>query len=291
MNLIAEQIETYKSIIETEGDTLLVNMGPQHPSTHGVLRLVLKLKGEEVVKIEPVIGYLHRGFEKLSEMRAKFPKMIQSLKEGVARISIITNALRTFALSDRGEKQWVDMNQIVEQALVMTKNRYKYHADLSIECDPQAPKIYVNFQKLVQVFVNLIINAADAIKEKKDAMTVGGEFFMGLLSIRIQGESTGGKISIGVTDNGIGMKADFLSNIFDPFFTTKHPDRGSGLGLSIVYGIIEDHNGAISVESKEGEGTTFTIILPVKENDKDADSYGRAEPNDYHDNCQRVYGK
>ena len=231
------------------------------------------------------------GFEKLYEMRAKFPKMIQSLKEGVARISIITNALRTFALSDRGEKQWVDMNQIVEQALVMTKNRYKYHADLSIECDPQAPKIYVNFQKLVQVFVNLIINAADAIKEKKDAMTVGGEFFMGLLSIRIQGESTGGKISIGVTDNGIGMKADFLSNIFDPFFTTKHPDRGSGLGLSIVYGIIEDHNGAISVESKEGEGTTFTIILPVKENDKDADSYGRAEPNDYHDNCQRVYGK
>lgn len=231
------------------------------------------------------------GLEKLSEMRDKFPKMIQSLKEGVARISIITDALRTFALSDRGEKQWVDMKQIVEHALVMTKNRYKYHADLSIECDPQVPKIHINFQRLEQVFVNLIINAADAIKEKKDAMTVGGKSFMGLLSIRIQGESAGGKITISVKDNGIGMNADLLSHIFDPFFTTKPPHRGTGLGLSIVYGIVEDYNGTISIESKEWEGTTFIIILPVKETDKDAGSCESVVPDDDHDNCQRAYGK
>src|SRR3990170_6265503 len=91
MNHIAEQIETYKSIIETEGDTLLVNMGPQHPSTHGVLRLVLKLKGEEVVKIEPVIGYLHRGFEKLSENLTYI--QIVPLTDRMDYLASITNEL------------------------------------------------------------------------------------------------------------------------------------------------------------------------------------------------------
>ncbi|EQB62445.1 MAG: NADH-quinone oxidoreductase subunit D [candidate division Zixibacteria bacterium RBG-1] len=125
MNLIAEQIETYKSIIETEGDTLLVNMGPQHPSTHGVLRLVLKLKGEEVVKIEPVIGYLHRGFEKLSENLTYI--QIVPLTDRMDYLASITNELAYVLTIEKALKIEVPKKAIYLRVLTAELQRIVSH--------------------------------------------------------------------------------------------------------------------------------------------------------------------
>ena len=206
------------------------------------------------------------GLKKFPDMVARFPKMIQSIKDGAARISSITSALRRYARSDHG-KERVDIRDIVENAATMTKNQYKYHAELVIENGSEIPKIFGNSQKLEQVFINLIINATDAIKEKAEIMKDRGQSFQGLISI-IAGlrETPEKRVEIVVKDNGIGMETDVVKKVFDPFFTTKPKDKGTGLGMSIVYGIIQDHRGNISVESPKGEGVAFTITLPIEQN-------------------------
>ncbi len=94
-----------------------------------------------------------------------------------------------------------------------------------------------------------------------------GQSFQGLISI-IAGllETPEKRVEIVVKDNGIGMETDVVKKVFDPFFTTKPKDKGTGLGMSIVYGIIQDHRGNISVESPKGEGVAFTITLPIEQN-------------------------
>lgn len=207
------------------------------------------------------------GLEKLSDMLPKFSKMIQAIEKGVKRISSITSALREFARSDHQEKQLVDIRRVVESAVMVTENQYKHHADLVNKNGFEIPKIVGNSHKLEQVFVNLIINAADATKEKVEIMRDRGESFQGLISISTSLQGTKAeRINMVVKDNGIGMDTAGMQKVSDPFFTTKSVGKGTGLGLSIVYGIIEDHGGDISVDSTKGEETTFTITLPCNQN-------------------------
>jgi two-component system NtrC family sensor kinase len=103
-----------------------------------------------------------------------------------------------------------------------------------------------------QVFMNLVTNAAQAIGEREGGGT-----------IRIVAAPRGAEVEVTVSDDGPGIAADLLPRIFDPFFTTKDVGEGSGLGLSIVHGIVDRHGGRIAVESRVGEGTTFRIFLPA----------------------------
>ncbi|NVM22666.1 MAG: response regulator [Desulfobacterales bacterium] len=206
------------------------------------------------------------GVKKVSDMIGKFHGMIESVKEGTARISKITGGLTQFSRSDHEKREPVDIRQALETAVVMTGNQYRYHADLVVEGESDLPKIFGNSQKLEQVFVNLIVNASDAIKEKTDIMKDRNESFRGLISITAFFKKTPEKaIEIVVKDNGVGMDADVMEKVFDPFYTTKPRGKGTGLGMSIVYGIIRDHGGSISVESREGEGTAFTITLLLEQ--------------------------
>lgn len=206
------------------------------------------------------------GLKKLSDMVARFPAMIESIKEGAARISLITNALRSYARPNHGKKELVDVKKVCENAVTMTRNRFKHHAHLVVEIGPDLPEIFGNSQKLEQVFVNLLINAADATKEKTDMMTKQAQPFRGLISITAAVRKLPEKrIEIAVKDNGVGMETKVVRRVFDPFFTTKPQDKGTGLGMSIALGIVQDHGGSILVESTKGEGTAFTITLPVEE--------------------------
>ena len=110
-----------------------------------------------------------------------------------------------------------------------------------IEADPA---------QLLQVFVNLLNNAAEAIE--------------GPGTIRLTTRVAGSSVQVQVADSGCGIPEENLGRLFTPFFTTKGPGRGTGLGLSIVYGIIKMHRGQITVQSREGEGTTFTVLLPQR---------------------------
>ena len=109
--------------------------------------------------------------------------------------------------------------------------------------------VYGNSGKLQQVFMNLIINA-------RDAMPRGGE-----LTIATEAENS--SVRVEVSDNGMGIPAEHINKIFDPFFTTKATSRGTGLGLAVTYGIIQEHSGLIQVDSVVGRGTTFRLEFPA----------------------------
>jgi signal transduction histidine kinase len=120
----------------------------------------------------------------------------------------------------------------------------------------ELPPVYCFPMQLKQVFMNLIVNAYQAIEAKAGGETARGE-------IRLQTELRGDAIAISVTDDGTGIAPDALDRIFDPFFTTKEVGVGTGLGLSTSFNIVRRHGGTIRVESTQGQGTTFEVLLPL----------------------------
>ena len=142
----------------------------------------------------------------------------------------------------------VDVNAEVESALMLLDAEIskKGHVVRNLGC---VPKILANPQQLKQMFVNLIQNATHAIGPDG--------------RISVSTEERDNHISITISDNGVGIPADVVQNIFNPFFTTREVGSGVGLGLSIAYRVIEGHNGNVDVQSEPGQGTTFTIRLPI----------------------------
>ena len=126
--------------------------------------------------------------------------------------------------------------------------------ELVKEWDPSAPRIRGDMYQLQQVFLNIINNARYSMRNRK----------VPRLSIATQVQEA--SLHISFTDNGAGIPEHIVHRIFEPFFTTKEEASNAGLGLSISYGIIKEHNGTIAVESQEGVGSTFTIVLPIPQN-------------------------
>ncbi len=167
--------------------------------------------------------------------------------EGTRRIMEIVQALKNFVTPDRSEMKMADINERVEEALKIVGNELKYKCRVHKRLGKLPPiRCYPN--RLNQVFINLLVNAAQAIPEQ-------GE-------IRIQTEATDTHVVIRVSDTGQGIPEEIQGRIFEPFFTTKEPGQGTGLGLAISYGIVQAHRGSIEVRSKEGEGTEFIIQIP-----------------------------
>jgi signal transduction histidine kinase len=142
------------------------------------------------------------------------------------------------------------VNRIISESLslvdpMLKTARISVHAHLK----PSLPAVFGNSGKLQQVFMNLIMNA-------RDAMPRGGE-------LTITTESENSAVRVEVSDNGMGIPAEHLNKIFDPFFTTKATSRGTGLGLAVTYGIIQEHSGLIQVDSVVGRGTTFRLEFPA----------------------------
>ena len=171
-------------------------------------------------------------------------------QEGIDRIAKIVRQLLTFHHPETARVDLIDINDTVEKVLGLTNNQLSINKiRVTKELSSSQPKIHGSSQQMHQVLLNLILNA-------QDAMLDGGE-------LRIKTENSGETASIFIKDTGVGMSEDVLAHIFEPFFTTKKKKMGTGLGLSVSHGIIRAHGGDIHVESKEGEGTTFIIRLPV----------------------------
>jgi len=171
----------------------------------------------------------------------------------VDRASRIINHLREFGRKTEIQKIAVQINEAIQGLLtVMGKQLELRQIRLTLELDPGLPKILGDKNRLEQVFINLAMNARDALddpqlKDKK---------------IRIRSTYKNGWVQIEFSDNGCGMSKEIQDKIFEPFFTTKGVGQGTGLGLSISYGIIRDYEGQILVKSQVGEGTTFTLLFP-----------------------------
>jgi PAS domain S-box-containing protein len=176
------------------------------------------------------------------------PALIRESLEGTERIKEIVKSLKNFA--HPGEDRFVNsnINDSIESTLNIVWNELKYKATVNKDYG-ELPQVQCYPQQLKQVFMNMLVNAAQAIKTK-------GE-------ITIRTRSLGGSVEISISDTGVGIPQENIGRVFDPFFTTKEVGKGTGLGLNVAYNIIEKHHGSIDVTSQVGEGTTFTVRLPV----------------------------
>ncbi|MCX7680596.1 MAG: cache domain-containing protein [Anaerolineae bacterium] len=176
---------------------------------------------------------------------------LQVIIEETTRCKNIVADLLNFARQQEVLAQETDLHGLLEQVIAEAKRRPLF-AEVEIVChfDPNLPTIQADAAQLRQVFINLLNNGAEAMD--------------GRGTITLTTHARGDQIEVQVSDTGCGIPEEHLSKLFTPFFTTKPPGKGTGLGLSIVYGIVKMHHGQITVSSKVGEGTTFSVFLPVR---------------------------
>jgi len=168
--------------------------------------------------------------------------------------TIITDLLK-FAHRQVSVKGRVDLNGLLEEGVAMVGSQLrKQQIEVSLSLTPDMPQITVDADKIKQVILNMMINSAQAIGQH------------GTIRLRSRYDAASRTAVITIEDDGPGIPAEILDKVFDPFFTTKPPGQGTGLGLSVSYGIIRDHNGEIIVESQPGKPTRFVITMPVPEN-------------------------
>ena len=192
-----------------------------------------------------------------SYLRDEVPKAIEQLLEGVDHVARIVLAMKEFSHPGPAEKIPVDINRAIESTILVSKNEWKYLADLTTDFVQDLPPVPCLAGEFNQVILNLIVNAAHAIS---DVVRDSG----GMGRIHITTRRDRSIVEIRVSDTGCGISKANQSKIFDPFFTTKPVGKGTGQGLAIAYGVIvQKHGGAIQVESEPGIGTTFIIRLPL----------------------------
>jgi two-component system, NtrC family, sensor kinase len=199
-----------------------------------------------------IIAHLDSSFQ-------KFDSKLKDINEGSERIKTIVLDLRTFSRLDEAEQKTIPLSEGIDSTLRLVKAKYKkdveficsYQDDPNIECWPA---------QLNQVFMNIIINASQAIISKQVST---GDPTPGTLTI--QTLLHGNELGISFHDTGCGMTNDVKQKIFEPFFTTKPVGEGTGMGMAITYGIIEQHKGRLEIDSVLDEGTKITVFLPVSD--------------------------
>lgn len=199
----------------------------------------------------------YKSDEDLDYLKTEISFLLNGIQDGASRTAEIVKGLRVFSRVDEAELKAANINDGIRSTLVIVNNLIngiKVSVDLG-EC----PEILCYPGKLNQVFLNIITNAIGAIRERH------GQAEGGHLEVRTYPESDD-TICIMIKDNGTGMDETTLSKVYEPFFTTKKVGEGMGLGMSIVFSIIKEHNANILVDSVVNEGTTFTIKLNTKNN-------------------------
>jgi len=188
---------------------------------------------------------------------ARLGPVLDKIVQQSFRASEIANGLLNFSRTSTTEFRSTDLNQVIRETLSLLEHQFKTaQIVVDLELDAGLPPIHGNPGKLQQVFLNLLLNA-------KDAMPAGGH-------LRVS-TAANGHVEARVSDSGSGIAPEHLKRIYDPFFTTKTTPRpgerrGTGLGLSVSYGIIQEHAGKIHVESAVGAGTTFHLEFPLLRN-------------------------
>jgi PAS domain S-box-containing protein len=190
----------------------------------------------------------------------ELPVAISETLQGLERITSIVRSVRQFAHPGHENKQSVNLNELVTNTVTLSRNEWKYVAELSTDLDPDLPPVRCHVHEIGQVFLNLVVNAAHAIiaARGEDGVTKGSI----LISTRRQEDW----VEIRVQDSGTGIPPDVQARIFEPFFTTKPVGTGTGQGLFIAHrSVVGNHGGTIGFETTPGQGTTFVVRLPLAE--------------------------
>lgn len=194
----------------------------------------------------------------------EIPRSLERALKGIQRITDIVWAMKEFSHPGTTEPVAADLNKAVKNAVLVAKNEWKYVAEMQLELSETLPLVQCVPGEINQALLNLIINAAHAVKEKRS----DDKGAKGVIHIQTRVEEDVAVIDI--ADSGCGIPVDIQSRIFDPFFTTKDVGKGTGQGLTIVYNIIvHTHRGKISFESEAHAGTVFHVMLPLRDMDID----------------------
>jgi signal transduction histidine kinase len=178
--------------------------------------------------------------------------MLNTIAEQLERAGTTVANLLDFTRRDESSFEAVAINEIVARTVKLIGNEINLNnVSTDLDLAENLPRVQGNVHNLQQVFLNLFLNAIQAMPD-------GG-------TLSVKSFVNDGKVRIDVTDAGVGIPAENLDKVFDPFFTTKEVGKGTGLGLSVSYGIIRKHHGTLTVASEVGKGTTFTITLPVSD--------------------------
>ncbi len=204
-------------------------------------------------------------------MRMKYPDekvMIDTIETSAQRGADMVRQLLTFAKGADGERVSLQARHLVRDLEKLMSSTFPKNIKVEVRCAPSLPTIMGDATQLHQILLNLCVNA-------RDAMPQGGTLTLEAFETEIDAAfvrshpyaKPGDFLALRVRDTGMGIEPEILDLIFDPFFTTKGPERGTGMGLSTVMGIIKGHGGFVQVYSQPGEGSTFTVYLPAAETD------------------------
>lgn len=194
-------------------------------------------------------------------LATEIPVSLGQTKDGLKRVSSIVQAMKEFSHPRSKERVLSDLNSIIKNTLTISQNEWKYAAEITTDFDESLIDIPCHTEELGQVFLNVLLNATQAI----EASSKQGE--KGSIAIKTSREA--GYAVVRIHDSGGGMTEEIINRAFDPFFTTKEVGRGSGQGLAIAHDVVVNkHQGLIEIESSPGKGTTFIISLPLQQNEK-----------------------
>ncbi|MBL0712818.1 MAG: PAS domain S-box protein [Desulfosarcina sp.] len=207
---------------------------------------------------------IHRGIAFSTEEMASIAR---DIRRNVQRASGVIQHVRDFSRQSEMGRHKVNINYPIRDVFKVLGHQLSVHqVDLTLDLCDQLPWILADHNRLEQVFINLVTNAMDALDEKRNHPEYGNTENR----LTIRSFVDGGQVVVTVADTGIGMTEEVQGKLFDPFFTTKKVGKGTGLGVSISYGIIKDYDGQIDITSQRGKGTTFELRFPAFHEDKNA---------------------
>ncbi len=207
--------------------------------------------------LQGILNYIKLMLKIISKNKANsdrlqdFKSYLHLMGDEIERLGDMVKNLLVFSRQSKPEIRKADVNAIIRNSLVLLENKVRLqNIEVNLDLQEEISSIYCDFNQIQQTMLALIINAIEAMPE-------GGKIFTATRCLE------DGGVEVTIRDTGAGIPREHLKNIFDPFFTTKESAKSTGLGLFVAYGIIQDHNGTIEVDSEVGEGTTFRITLPV----------------------------
>lgn len=222
-------------------------------------------------ELGPFLRSLDPGLVGQGELDYEFvleevPSALSEIQEGVQRVTRIVSSIKDYAHTGDDTSKPMDLNHIVGNSVAMSRNEWKYVAEVETELQEQLPLVYGDRSGIGQIVLNLLVNAAHAIHDSSGREA--GE--KGVIQIVTRGAGEG--VELLLRDSGDGIPSEVKDRIFDPFFTTKDVGRGTGQGLAISLNIVKAHRGVLEVLESGGEGTCFRLWLPT----------GGAEPGEDH---------
>jgi len=213
--------------------------------------------GHDINNLLSVIGTCCDVMQPLApdgEMR----ESLEDVREVVARGTSLTRKLMAFGRRQSLQLVPVAVNDLIRDLQSLASRAVGPTVELLLELDPQVGQVQGDPTQLEQVLMNLVLNA-------RDAMPDGGRITITTRPVSMDREPR--HVRILVHDTGVGMDPQTRDRVFEPYFTTEGSDRGTGLGLSVAFGIVQQHRGLLAVESSPGQGTTFRVDLPVQNSD------------------------